>query len=44
MEGVQPGSAVEVALFGCQWERELVVAQRLTGVVQEAAGDLNGPP
>ena len=37
LEEVLPGSAVEVALYWHHWEREPVVAQRLTLGVREAA-------
>ena len=40
LEEVLPGSAVEVALYWHHWEREPVVAQRLTLGVREAARGL----
>ena len=42
LEEVLPGSAVEVALYWHHWEREPVVAQRLTLGVREAARGLGG--
>ena len=40
LEEVLPGSAAEVALYWHHWEREPVMAQRLTLGVREAAGGL----